>query len=330
MNKTETAMLKGVAILMMVFYHLFYRPDNAALCADVALWNDQTLLLWLANACNPVAFFVLLGGYGMYIVTQKGDKHRYSRILKLYTHLWCIMGIFLLVGHFMQPDKYPGSWTSLLSNLTGYEASYNNEYWFLLPYVALTLTCPWLFRLTRKMKAWWVVLLSALLTIAASFIISRYKDAYLIQHNWLLQIVRYFNFMLAFMLGAMSAREGWIQSLRQRFRLSWMAWLMLVLLFAGRCFVHTSLVNAPFAFLFIVLLLIAPRPQWLDRLFAHFGGISMDIWFIHSWLCFYLFHDWVYSLHNPLLILFAVFGISYVMAFLVNKVLTFVLSPLSK
>lgn len=322
MNKSETTILKGVAILMMIFHHLFNRPDNVYLCADTTLWNGQSLLLWLSNACNPVAFFVLLGGFGMYIVNSKGDNHRYSRILKLYTHFWTILTVFLIIGYLMFPDVYPGSIEKLLTNLIGYEVDYNNEYWFLFPYVILMLSSPYLFKITSRYKSVFVILSSAIITLFASFLISRYKDSFLINHTWLLQIVRYFNFFLAFMIGAMAAREQWFEKIRSYLeRKKWAIWPLLMIVFIVRCGINTSIVSAPYAFLFILLFLAAPRAGWIDKLLSAFGKVSMDIWFIHTWICYYLFHDWIYSLHHPMWIFLALSTISYVLAYAVNCLL---------
>lgn len=320
MNRNETTILKGVAIMLMVFHHLFNRLENVALCADLPLFHDQSLLLWLSGACNPVAFFVLLGGYGMYIVNRKGDYHRYTRILKLYVHLWLILAVFLTLGHWLQPDVYPGSFGTMLLNLTGYDVQYNNEYWFLLPYIVLMLVCPWLFGWTDKLQARWVVIASFVATLAASYIISNYKYTYLVDHTWLLVLLRCLNFLFAFMLGAMAARGRWFERLRHWWRWPrWVVWLLLVLLFVARCCVTTSFVNAPYAFLFIALFLLTmPHHAWTTRLLTAAGSLSMDIWLIHTWICYYLFHDQVYALHNPFVIYLVVFCTSFGLAWLVN------------
>lgn len=320
MNRDETTILKGVAILMMVFHHLFNRLENVALCADLPLFNDQSLLLWLSGACNPVAFFVLLGGYGMYIVNRKGDRHRYTRILKLYVHLWLILAIFLTLGSWLRPDVYPGSFRTMLLNLAGYDVQYNNEYWFLLPYIVLMLVCPWLFRWTERLKAIWVVIGSFAITLVSSYVISHFKYTFLIDHGWLLLLMRCLNFLFAFMLGAMAARCQWFEGLRRWCRYPrWIVWIVLVILFLIRCCITTSFINTPYAFLFIALFLLTlPHHAWITRVLTAAGKLSMDIWLIHTWLCYYLFHDQIYALHNPLLIFVVVFCASYALAWVVN------------
>ena len=110
---------------------------NVSLCEYFFTIGDVPFVHLLTRACNPVSFFLILGGYGMYIVYRKGDQNRYTRILKLYIHYWVILAIFLLVG-FISWGRTPGSFLTILSNATGFQATYNGEIWFLLPYALLS------------------------------------------------------------------------------------------------------------------------------------------------------------------------------------------------
>lgn len=304
---------------MMVYYHLFNRIENVDLCSDIVIWGNQSLLLWLSKACNPVAFFVILSGYGMYHVSLNEDSHRFSRIIKLYIHLWLCFAIFLPIAHHLNPTTYPGSITRLLENLCGYDANYNQEYWFLLPYVLLSLTASNLFKLTSKINKYHLLSILILIFLATSFIISRYKNEFLIQHLWMIHIIRYLNFLFAFILGGMTARYQWDYRFLKIDTSQWVILTTLLLLIISRCMINTNILNVPFAFLFILLVLKLPRPKWINQVLSSFGKYSMDIWFIHTWLCYYLFHDFFYSLRNPIIIYIAVFGISLLLAFIINK-----------
>ncbi len=88
MTKQETQIVKGVAILLMIFLHLFNQMSNVELCRSFIYIGDIPFVYWLSAAANPVAFFLILSGYGMHFihVRGKGDIHRWSRIGKLYLH----------------------------------------------------------------------------------------------------------------------------------------------------------------------------------------------------------------------------------------------------
>lgn len=51
--------MKGVAILLMLFLHLFNQEDNVALCHNLLFVDGMPLVLILSRAANPVAFLLI-------------------------------------------------------------------------------------------------------------------------------------------------------------------------------------------------------------------------------------------------------------------------------
>ena len=69
MTREESKMMQGVAILTMIFYHLFYP-------------NEVNFLANMARAANPVAFYVFISGYGLYASQLIGGaKNRPNELL---------------------------------------------------------------------------------------------------------------------------------------------------------------------------------------------------------------------------------------------------------
>lgn len=60
MTKQQTIILKGIAILMMMFLHLFNKMGVGyeGLCRPLIYIGDEPLVHLLTNACNPVPFFL--------------------------------------------------------------------------------------------------------------------------------------------------------------------------------------------------------------------------------------------------------------------------------
>lgn len=92
MTRDESKVMQGVAILMMIFYHIFNPHDIQEYFG--------TIVQGLAAANNPVPLYTLLSGYGFYKVYERKqkDKHHVSRCLRLYTVYWITMTVFLLIG----------------------------------------------------------------------------------------------------------------------------------------------------------------------------------------------------------------------------------------
>lgn len=108
MTKQESTQAKGLAILLMLFLHLFNLDDSFVSLVNV---GSIPLVRIMARACNPVAFYLILGGMGLYIVWEKGHGtvlDNAKRILRLYSHYWVILILFVTVGYFINSAKYPG------------------------------------------------------------------------------------------------------------------------------------------------------------------------------------------------------------------------------
>ena len=326
-SKQDSLVSKGVAILLMLYLHLFNQMNNVLLCHNNVYIEDIPLIHILVRATNPVPFFLILSGYGMYIVYKKGDKHRYSRLLKLLLHYWVILLIFVGIGSFLYPDRYPGTWSKILSNVTGYKTTYNGECWFLLPYVLLSFTSPWVFKVTDRYKDGIVVPILFLINLSTSFFISRYGERFLFHNYWAYIPILYFNLMLSFYLGSMSVKHDVFQKVSSKIRpYGKYLWILLLLLVLLRCCYNTYSFDEFYAYPFLLLFVNAPRLKIIDRCLALLGNHSMNMWMIHSWFCYYLFHDYIYELKYPIAIYIVLILISLVSSYIIN----FICHPVEK
>ena len=69
---------------------------------------------------------------------------------------------------------------------------------------------------------------------------------------------------------------------------------------------------------FIILVLLMKRGALTDKILAHLGKYSMEMWLIHTWFCYYLFRDFFYGLHYPLLIYALLLAVTYMSAVVVK------------
>ena len=76
MNKTESLQLKGIAILMMLFLHLFNTADRVELCnISIYFWNGKPLVLAMSRVaafCVPIYLFI--SGYGLTCSYKKNSS----------------------------------------------------------------------------------------------------------------------------------------------------------------------------------------------------------------------------------------------------------------
>lgn len=65
MTKEQTNILKGIAILMMLFLHLFNSANLTDVCEPLLFIGSTPLVHIISKACNPVGIFLMLSGYGL-------------------------------------------------------------------------------------------------------------------------------------------------------------------------------------------------------------------------------------------------------------------------
>lgn len=166
MSRQYTQILKGFAIIMMVWLHLFGKLPEAVEYSDIT-FSGATLSFLLARLCNPVGMFLALGGYGLYCVYLKGsDRHHVSRIVKLYEHYWVILAFFVTIGTIMG-RHYLTDWRTVVYNVSGLQTHWNYECWFLLPYSILSLSYPLVFKIMDRFRPWLVVAFTFFLSVMA-------------------------------------------------------------------------------------------------------------------------------------------------------------------
>ena len=209
MTKNETQIMKGVAILLMLFLHLFNREENVNLCYNTFNVLGMPFVYWLQVATNPVSFFVVLSGYGMhYIYTNDGkDKHRWSRVFKLYLHLWVILAIFTGIAHFKNINYYTDI-VDVIRNYTAFNCTWNGEVWFLFPFVCLSLLSPYIFKIIDRMKTIWILVLFYFMNLCTCFVISRFGEQYLYKNMLLYNPFLILHLVPSFVYGAIIHRTG--------------------------------------------------------------------------------------------------------------------------
>ena len=92
----------------------------------------------MGSFCVPLYFF--LSGYGVFTLYEKTQEHTMSpirRSLKLLLNYWVVFAIFIPMGCIIAPRITPFP----LNAFSISPHCYNNEWWFLFPYLLLVFTC---------------------------------------------------------------------------------------------------------------------------------------------------------------------------------------------
>ena len=77
----------------------------------------------------------------------------------------------------------------------------------------------------------------------------------------------------------------------------------------------------PFYLVAFVLLFVNIKwHPWFLAGCRFLGKYSTSVWLIHTWFCYYLFHDFIYGFHYPLLILAVELAMSIMVGYIIQKV----------
>lgn len=334
MQKEVSLQLKGIAILMMLFLHLFNQYDQVLLCyTSVNFWNGKPLVYALSRIgglCVPIYLF--LSGYGLSAVYEKSAvaMHIGRRLLKLYVNYWIVLLLFVALGSWIAPDRYPGDAVTLVLNLTAWWHTYNDEWWFLFPYVLLVVLFPAVYGFLRKRSARLcrgVMVGLTILYFMMYFADKRWGQCF--DACYVLSQLRQFTYCLySFVWGAVFYHYRFIERFRlylvSRFSrglgLACMCGGILLLLL--RMMLGPSIVNPFFAL--AVLLIYNSFPPHVCRSVRRFlgfmGSHSTNLWLVHTFFAYYLFHDFIYGLKYPLVMYVVLIILSLLSSYLVRLV----------
>lgn len=311
-SRDNSTIIKGIVIMMMVFFHLF-GGSHMFLFTGLIHIGKVPLATWIAAACWPVSFFVILSGYGLAYKYEHGGispSRQLTRVLRLYLHYWVVLAIFVTIGHFMVPADYPGSWGKFLENISGWDVNYNHEMWFLFPYCVVSVLSLYIIRLIERVGNLVAIVITTGIFLCTSYCISRYST-FLFHNMWAYQPLLCFHLLQAFTMGV-ALRRTKLQ-LNRPFP-QWGvigAIIIAVVLTCIKPHLVTYLVYVP---LMVILLNHVHWSGWVKVVLTELGKKSMPIWMIHTWLAYYLFQPQVYSLKYAPLIFIAVMVACYLIS----------------
>lgn len=320
MSKDQTTMLKGIAILMMLFLHLFSNPGFADTTTPLLWIGEIPFATVFTRACGPVGFFLVCSGYGLaysHLHGRLNSHDQLRRVVRLYLNYWLILSIFVGLGSIFIPEYYPGSLGMLVENYTGWNTDgYDHPAWFLLPYCVLCLTSPAIFRVIDKVGMAISVIGSFILTFASMYMISHYIAPANAHHEWYAFVLTYIDLLFPFVIGSLICYRNHdgtveIKGLKSH---QYRVYVLLILWFTIHCFVETSALDPIFLCLFMLLFVNWDIKGWCKRILLELGRKSMVMWLVHAFVYGRFFHDFIYGFKYPLLIFTALVVSSYLLS----------------
>ena len=316
---------------MMLFLHLFNQLEQVALCHTVIdFWNGKPIVYALSRIggfCVPIYLF--LSGYGLSSLYEKnkGKMHYARRIFKLYVNYWIVILLFIPLGAYIAPEKYPGDIVTFMQNFIAWKYTYNHEWWFLFPYILLVITSPFIFRFLWRLnsftKIWSVILGLTVIYFAVYFADKQWR--FLLDSCYpLYQLKQYIYCLYSFVLGAIFQRHAFFEYCRQYIQKKMYSKRILYLnigllmLCVLRMMLGPSIINPFFVILFLIIY-NSFTPHRVIRSFLRFmGSHATNMWLVHTFFAYYLFYDFIYGLKYPLLMYVTLIVLSLISSYLIR------------
>ena len=312
-SRTDTKIIKGVAILLMLLHHLWAFPDRIVggeLNTAFGL-NYTQFFGTFGKIC--VSLFFFLGGYGIYMQSKKRGFTIISSIKRLYSSYWKVFLIFIPLAFLFfrhQPEycadasvyaRYDViSAKSIITDFFGGTSKLNGEWWFLGSYLIAIASFPLFKKIFSKLDNYKAVLL----VIATNIFMANIAPAIgqnidlgqpigsFIYRNFLCQPGEFYS---CFFMGMLFAKNDWMVKLRtklaQNFKINFFtSSLALALLILLRQTVTGSSLDIIQIPLFIILSLeVIYRIPLLPKILGSFGKHSTTMWLTHSFCCYYFY-----------------------------------------
>ncbi len=326
--KKDTLTVKGIAIILLLFYHLFESDELiTSMSVDYAPFSKKVFLTLSGYSNICVAIFVFLSAYGI----TKGlmdcsaysllpaIKQAYKRALKLIVNFAAMyISVNLLwFRHFDYTNLYgetPQGLIYVLLDALGLSEllntpTLNMTWWYMKLALSIIFLVPFLFPLLQKLGKY--MLVPAFLL---PFIVTLDSD-----------VSRYF---LVICLAMVTAYEKWFEKIfafnlyKPVKLLAALLLLALSVLIRQNYIVHSYflwIVDAPIAFLICLFsaefVSIIPG---ISLSLSFLGKHSMNIFFVHTFFYMILYREFIYSFKYSWTILLVLIAITLVYSILLE------------
>lgn len=340
-DKQDTKMIKGIAIILMFYHHLFAFPDR--------LQEGITYVSVMNIAANDISYyigvfgricvylFLFLGGYGIYMISSKIKAEEYAaftfnRLKKIYLSYWKVFAVAIPVSLLLECEKVQLGSGRFVKNLLAIEITYNLEWWFLTPYVILVLVFPILKRVIRKSQNVFLEVLSIVFLNELVLNVVPQIMATTIMSDFANTIV-WFDFMRAlkcmptFLVGCIFAKYDILSKVKNRHGNNGI-WLFISVAVVGMVFYirqalggddYNDYLYAPILVCCFSVILQNRFLCTIRKVLERIGERSTTMWLTHSFYCYMWCQKVVFAPKYSVLIVIWLLVITYFTAVLLDK-----------
>ena len=337
LSKKETNIIKGLAALFLVFLHLFNTREYTGNIQSILLIKGVPVEYYISLVTGScVSMYLFCSGYGLSMISKNKDiciKDNLTRILKLLINYWITLIVFVVIGHLLGNENYPGSLKEFLMNFFLISKSYNGAWWFLQTYVILVLTSKSIINLVKKNNSIAIFITSGVLYFVA--FLQSVKGIFIIGDNEFMQILSnmLFNFLncqFSFIVGILFVKESIISRIRLILDKKKYAQLLPILLtliiLAMNIIIENWVIGPITAILVIITISITKINKSIQNFLIYISSHSTNIWLTHMFFYMVFFKKLVYAPKLSILIFSWLILLCIGTSYLINYIYKFALN----
>lgn len=319
-SKETSLQLKGFAILIMLFLHLFMKQDVCLAMKNMILIDNIPLSWWLSRFCAIcVPMYMFLSGYGLYVVyvNRPNNMQNGRRVYSLLRNVVLVGILFYPWAIFFPAINWHFDLWGILSTFSGFDP-YNCEWWFLCPWIMICFFAKHLFSISDKYGYSKILVLSFCLYFLLRGVVKIYGETLVIMPWRLLYVIMTAIILIfPFFLGAVFARYGIMKKMTfiRGIKLKSIWGLFFLVMIIRIFFIPVGIFDPLIAAFTCCVLCTLPLFNVMKKL----GENSTNMWLIHTFYCAYYFHDWFMSLQYPIVMYVALIIISYYSSRLIHN-----------
>jgi len=330
----HSQIVKGFAVILMMVHHLFSASGRLAsdinIISSFRLFTHTAHYEWGLFGRICVSLFLFVTGFGLYRKQMNGKEIRIIPIIRnLYIRYWRIFVLFVPFG-FMYfgyaREAFPESlrvfskldWQIVISDFFGFTSQINTEWWFLRHYIICLCVFPLWAAFVRNHRHEQNILMVVVFSVFFSQIFPYLKDVVRFpvmdaaEYNLLATSMDRFT-IASFFAGVAFAKDHLLEQLYKEIVKPGIRGIIQDLfLFCMVFFCRQYGFGHGFDWLYAPILCLiiwdlTDQIQVLGCFYNLFGKHSTNIWFFHTFFCYYYdeVQKLIYSFqHPPLIVLF--------------------------
>lgn len=324
-TKTHTSYCKGIAIILMVIHHLFWNVPNIGVrVGEIAISQRIGII---GKVC--VSIFLILSGLGLssnYKNNFNKNKFYRKRLFKLYLNYWFIVitsTIILIIFFKRSFDILIGvnfkGILKLILNITGFQfligyQGINGAWWFTSVIIVSYLLFPLIIKMLEKYDYRFV-----LITFFLSFI-----DIIPLGR---IEIFNILGWVFPFIIGCYIEKNNLIEKIKQYVDRNTKQYILIIMLIVALIIRSnlpaTGIIGIKFdyllgLFIIVMVYIFWEKIKFTKNIICYLGQKSMDIYYVHMFISFYLFSNFIYSLKSPILMIIAVLILSLIWSYILD------------